>query len=237
MRKQVACLKQCLSPHKRICQVNLDSIQQEMKSVFAEWGLPQSMKFDNGSPFGDPGKEFVPVLCLWLKGLGIQPIWNRTRTPQDNAKVERMQGVSASWSQAKDAQNLDHLRTNLEQACIFQREKYPTRILKNRTRLEVYPNLLENSRKFDPEKFDFGQVAAFLESFCFHRRVSQVGQVNIANRRIQAGRKYARQNVYVKYNAQEHLWEILDEQNKLIRTQPALFSSDSIQNVSAFCKS
>jgi transposase InsO family protein len=61
--------------------------------MFHQWGQPQCLRVDNGLPFGDPGSDLVPVLSLWLIGLGIDVLWNRPYQATDNAKVERMQGT------------------------------------------------------------------------------------------------------------------------------------------------
>ena len=64
-------------------------MQQTMKQIFEQWGLPSYIRVDNGKPFGDPQRCSIPELGLWLIGLGIEVVWNRPRTPKDNATVER----------------------------------------------------------------------------------------------------------------------------------------------------
>ena len=93
-------------PYKKISEVPLHEIQRALIVIFKSHGIPDWIKVDNGRPFGDPQMELIPPLALWLIGLGIQVIWNRPGTPQDNAKVERSQGVMARWTEYAKSKNI-----------------------------------------------------------------------------------------------------------------------------------
>ena len=67
------------SPWAYISQVPLKAVQTALISVFKQWGQPQAIKVDNGRPFGDPGSDLVPVMALWLIGLGIDVVWRAAR--------------------------------------------------------------------------------------------------------------------------------------------------------------
>lgn len=205
-----------------------------MEKAFEAWGLPKAMKFDNGLPFGDPHRSFVPALALWLTGLGIKVIWNRTRTPQDNAKVERMQGVTARWSEARKCSGIGQLRHNLEKACEFQREKYPTRVLKGIPRIVAFPELKEKRRPYSPELFDIQKVKEFLGKGIWERKVSQVGQVEFANKSFYLGKANARQLTYATYLSGTHEWSFEDAHGKKMGLVSAEFTAASIKDLSAF---
>ena len=176
----------------------------------------------------------MPALTLWLTGLGIKVIWNRPRTPQDNAKVERMQGVTEKWSRAKTCAGMGELRQNLEQACKFQREKYPTRVCKGLPRTKAFPRLAEGGRPYFPEQFDFEKVKQFLAMGMWERKVSQNGVVEFGNRRYSVGRKMAGQFAYISYHPDTHQWNFQDKHGKMTRLVPAEFTSESIQSLTAF---
>src|SRR5882672_9423518 len=125
MRKWAVRWTQEFSPFSRIVQVPLESIRQVLLSIFHKWGLPKVIKTDNGSPFGVPTRDVVPVMSLWLKGWGIHPVLNRPRRPQDNAKVERMQGTSCRWAEVDKASNAKDLQDRLNRVIIDSLEKYP----------------------------------------------------------------------------------------------------------------
>lgn len=68
-----------------------ETIQQALKEVFKEYGLPRCMRSDNGSPFGSPSAVLgISRLSAWLISLGIQIHLIRPGHPQDNGGHERM---------------------------------------------------------------------------------------------------------------------------------------------------
>lgn len=202
--------------------------------VFSRWGTPQAMKFDNGAPFASPDRQSIPALSLWLVGLGIKVVWNRPRMPQDNAKVERIQGMSLSWSGARTAQDLESLRERLRAVCTFQRETYPSRVCANRPRLQKYPRLLDGGQRFRPEAFDLAKVRDFLAQGVWERNVSRTGQINLHGRRWSVGRKYQNMQLSITYNREGNCWECRDNKGNIAQTLPALFDAESIINLTAF---
>ncbi len=192
------------------------------------------MKFDNGTPFGDPNKHFVPPMALWLTGLGVEVVWNRSRTPQDNAKVERMQGLTAKWSEARKCDGIETLAVRLEEACRFQREEYPTRTCKGSTRIKAFPQLGRILKPFAEVEFDIDKVKQFIAKGIWERKVSSTGQVYLASKRLYLGKKHNGQNTYAQYIHESHEWVFSDKHGQIIRTFPADFNSESIQDLSAF---
>jgi transposase InsO family protein len=77
-------------------QVDRRAVQAALRGFFAHWGLPATMRVDNGQPWGT-GDDLPAELALWLVGLGIAVHWNRPRHSQDNAVVERAHGVCQRW--------------------------------------------------------------------------------------------------------------------------------------------
>jgi len=60
------------------------------KRVFKEYGLPEYIKSDNGSPFATIGLGRVSRLSIWWIKLGIHPILIEPGRPSQNGKHERM---------------------------------------------------------------------------------------------------------------------------------------------------
>lgn len=73
------------------------------------------MRVDNGEPLGSPQHNTTSALALWLIGIDIDMIFNKPRCPQANAKVERMQDISARWADLYKAQNIIQLIGSLKQ--------------------------------------------------------------------------------------------------------------------------
>ena len=76
------CLKACLREDEI-------SVRNALEEVFLEYGLPEAMTMDNGSPWkGSPGQRFSK-LTIWLMRLGIKIGHSRPYHPQTQGKDER----------------------------------------------------------------------------------------------------------------------------------------------------
>lgn len=65
-------------------------VQAALDRIFAEIGLPEAIRTDNGVPFGSIGAGGLSRLSVWLLKLGIEPRFTRPGKPQDNGRHERM---------------------------------------------------------------------------------------------------------------------------------------------------
>ena len=197
-------------------------MQAELRAIFARWGLPERIRVDNGAPWG-PGGDLPPALALWLIGLGIEVIWNRLGHSQDNSKVERTHGVTARWAEPERCQGPAALQRQVDWALEIQREKYPS--INGQSRAEAYPTLLQGARPFDPAQeqimWNLGRVCAFLARGVWSRRVSKVGRISLYNRDYPVGRRYARQDVSVRFDVLSREWVILDHQGNEIKRHTA----------------
>ena len=215
------------SPWAYISQVPLKLVQTALIAVFQQWGQPQAIKVDNGRPFGDPGSDLVPVMALWLIGLGVDVIWNRPRQPTDNAKVERMQGVTANWAEPEQCADRAMLQRHLDQATHIQRSRYRCRRLKGQTRAEAYPALLSGGVAYAAEAFELRRVLRFLAQGSWVRKVSKVGQIDFYGQRWQAGAAYRRQQVCLALDPSSQHWVVSDEEGHEIKRFAADFISAS----------
>lgn len=186
------------------------------------WGHIKCFRFDNGRPFGDPKRETISPLALHLIARGCQVMFNPPRTPTKNAKVERCQGTTGKWADAKNAANIEVFRQNLDYAVIAQRERFPTRVCAGKTRVEFYPSLLSNPRKFNSLDFDKNRVYRFLLKGQWYRKVSQVGQISLFAKNYQVGFAYRKQEITIKLSFHEDYqqlyWQCYDAQQQLIKS-------------------
>lgn len=58
--------------------------------VFREYGVPEVIRTDNGSPFRSHAVGGLSQLAVWWIRLGIRLEWTRRRHPEDNGAHERM---------------------------------------------------------------------------------------------------------------------------------------------------
>jgi transposase InsO family protein len=196
--------------------------------IFKTRGVPECIKVDNGRPFGDPKLELIPPLALWLIGLGIKVIWNRPATPQDNAIVERSQGVMGNWTEYNTCKDTFELQLRLWKEAEFHNLHFPIRRKGNKTRIELFPQLLHIGTEWNPANFKLNRALIFLAKGDWQRKVSALGQVSIYGQRFSVGTQYKHQKVSVKLNPRKNCWNIFDDKGELIKTHPSPFSAKSI---------
>jgi transposase InsO family protein len=66
-----------------------ETVRRELEVVFQEYGLPDSMLMDNGSPWGNDWVHVYTPFVAWLLRLHIQVLHGRPRHPQTQGKLER----------------------------------------------------------------------------------------------------------------------------------------------------
>lgn len=184
---------------------------------FTKWGMPKSIRIDNGKPMGDPQRKSVPPLALWLEATGVQVIFNRPRQPTDNATVERMQRTTKNWAEVKDCRDVKQLTKRLKQSCVIQRDVYKVSRMKNRTRKEVFPQLYHNKRKYNSSDFDSQKAYQRLEKWTFTRQTSAVGTFSLYSQVYYLGKAYTKQYVLAKFDTQKKEWQIFDAQGGFIK--------------------
>ncbi len=218
-------------PRKKISEVAVRKIQQELISIFKNRGIPRWIKVDNGRPFGDPRLDLIPPLALWLIGLGIKLIWNRPATPQDNGVVERSQGVMGNWTEMAKCKDIHQFQFRLWKQADFHNLYFPIRRKGNKTRIELFPKLLHTPRHWNPKDFKLKRVLIFLAKAQWERKVSTNGQIRIYGQRFSVGMQYKHQKVSLKLDPRKNLWNTFDASGNLIKKQPSPFSDKSIWNL------
>ena len=76
-----------------ICHYKPDykSVKSAYTRVFKEYGLPEFLHTDNGTPFASiRSPRRFSKLCYWLVDLGITPVFSDPASPQQNGRHERM---------------------------------------------------------------------------------------------------------------------------------------------------
>lgn len=216
MSLRVASLTHPFSPHGKISQVKVEKVKRKMQSIFIRWGMPRQIKIDNGRPFGDPLRQGLPPLALWLIGLGIGVIWNRPRTPQDNAKVERCQGTLGKWTEYEKLKSTEALQLALDRESNFYNQVFRDRRKNNTTRLERHPNLMHTRKLYCSGSFKESRVLSFVAKGCWMRQVSTNGQVSIAGERFSVGQALAGQIVKLNFDAEQKVWRVRNSSDKLV---------------------
>lgn len=208
-----------------------------MITVFERWGLPERIKTDNGYPVVYTGARDVPTpLRLWLIGLGIDAVANRPRRPQDNGTVENLQGTSCRWVNPGQFRCPEDLQRGLNEVAREQREVYRLRAKDDLTRLQLFPQLETNPRRWTGEDsmFDIERVYDWLEKIRISRRVYSNGRVSFGNFDFQAGTKYKGKNVIITFDRKDKMWHVkLDDDGSHIKSVKGLIiTKESVLNLS-----
>jgi len=66
------------------------TVKKHFERAFGEYGLPDSIRTDNGSPFASTGIGGLSRLSVWWIRLGIYPDFIEPGKPQQNGRHERM---------------------------------------------------------------------------------------------------------------------------------------------------
>jgi hypothetical protein len=200
------------------------------RRVFAEWGLPEQIRVDNGHPWGS-AHDLPPALALWLIGLGIAVNWNPPHQPWCNPKVERSNGVTQQWAEPHACPDHPSLEQHLEWAARIQRQEYPS--IQGRSRLEAHPELRRVERPYrvedEPALWDLSRVDAFLAQGVWYRRADRYGQISLYNRNRSLGKGYGGQEVAVRFDPKERHWVVSDlEGNEIVRLSAPELSRERI---------
>jgi transposase InsO family protein len=70
--------------------ISLDHTKRHFTRLFREYGLPQRIRTDNGTPFASSAIARLSALSVWWIKLGIYPEQIEPGKPQQNGKHERM---------------------------------------------------------------------------------------------------------------------------------------------------
>lgn len=224
------------SPYGRICQVPLEEFRQKLIGVFHRWGKCGAMRVDNGEPLGSPQLNVISSMAMWLIGIDIDMIFNKPRCPQANAKVERMQDVSARWADIHKAANVQQLQKNLDKEALIQRAFFPLSRSNNKTRLALFPELETSRRHFDDKFFDEKRVYQYLGKKIYVRKVATNGMVTHFGQKIAVGQKYKREFVEIKLDSQKLTWAIYLKGQMIKELKPTNLYKENIQNLTVYVK-
>lgn len=222
---------------RTVSEINQRAAIKSVNKCFQRWGMPESIKIDNGWPFVNPNNTDEPTKAkLWWAGLGIKIIQNTPRCPQQNGVVEALQGILCNWSNPKGQESLVDLQKRLNQESFFQREQYLRPAQGHKTRLKQFPELEQNPRNYNPYDFDMQLVYQYLNKYVWPRKVKQKGSIKLFSNEIYIGSKYKHQTTFVTLDPIEIKWLIKDRKGNLLNTSTkGIPSEEEIKNF-ALCQ-
>ena len=227
MKLRAVIYRQGFSPQKIVEALDAAQICQAVNEAMAEWGCPKRIKIDNGLPLVPGGNKDIPTLTqLWWIGLGIEVKLNDANTPQQNGTVEGLQGICYRWSNPAAYQDMASFQQRINETNRIQREVYRIRKQGDKTRRELFPELWQNSRQYDPENFNIQKVCDNLATKVWERKVNKGGNFQFWATVIYIGPKFEGQTVTITYDPSERQWFIRAKDGRLLRTYTKEFFTE-----------
>jgi hypothetical protein len=192
------------------------------RRVFAEWGLPEKIRVDNGAPWGS-WSDLPPVLALWLIGLGIEVWWNTPRRPQENGVIEHSQGLAKRWGEPNACKSTRQFQSRINHEDYVQREVYPS--IHGKPRITVFPELRHSGRRYsirrEQRQWDWQRVLTHLSGYAVRRQVDSAGKIGIYGSKLYVGVIHKRKSVYVQFDPDRIEWIVSDPRGNQLRSLPA----------------
>lgn len=198
-----------------------------MEAAFREYGLPDAIRSDNGSPFATPGLGGLSELSVWWIKLGIRPERIRPGKPQQNGRHERMHRTLKQATACPPAANLRLQQIHFDH---FRQEynwERPHAALGMQTPAELYVASARSypSRLREPEYADGWEI----------RGVSSCGRMRWWTAKIFVGRALSGETVGLEPidDGQWRVWfyeypiGILDERRRVIRRLDDRLTADA----------
>jgi putative transposase len=193
------------------------SVRSVMEAAFREYGIPVSMRTDNGEPFASVGLAGLSKLSVWWLKLGIQPERIPPGKPQHNGRHERMHRTLKQATARPPAANLRKQQVAFDNF----REEYncqrPHEALDLQTPAEFYEPSCRSypSRLLEPEYPDDWEV----------RGVRECGRMRWWSSNIFVGKLFGGERIGME-PVEDGWWKLwffqtplglLDERNKVVR--------------------
>jgi putative transposase len=153
-------------------------VQPIFEAVMREYGLPEAIRTDNGTPFACVGLGGLTELSIWWLRLGIRLERSRPGCPQDNGRHERMHRTLKAETASPPQTNLTAQQRVFDAFRQEYNEERPHEALGGSTPSQIY---LPSTRDF-PERLPEVEYAPGWQT----RQVRPSGQI-----------KWKGQSVYV----------------------------------------
>ena len=173
------------------------AVRTEFERVFEQYGLPEAILVDNGSPFAStrsPGG--LTTLSAWWVSLGIKLLQNRPAHPEDNGGHERMHLDMRYDVEDVAADDLDAQRIAIRKWRATFNHIRPHEALEMRVPAEVYK---PSRRRFT------GPKRCWYPGDCDVRKVGTRGYIKYKGAARYIGLALAGQSIGLRHTAEDEV--------------------------------
>jgi transposase InsO family protein len=178
-----------------------EAVQAALITVFRQYGLPNRLLTDNGSPWGHTGEQPYTVLTVWLIRVGIRISHSRPYHPQTMGKDERFHGSlnrevlqQAQW---RDPAHLQQAFDRWRQVYNHDRPHEALELAVPATRYE--PSLRAYPEILPPIEYDTGVTV---------RKVQQKGEVHFQGQVFEVSRAFRGYPVGLAPTKEDGIYEV-----------------------------
>jgi putative transposase len=204
---------------RAVAQTNGDNVRGQFTAAFQEFGMPRTLRTDNGPPFASVGLGGLSKLAVWLIRLGITPERSRPAHPQDNGSHERMHRTLKQETANPPRSNPREQQKAFNHFQAEFNDERPHESIGMKTPTEVYePSLRPFPRKLPELEYPAGSAT---------RLVLGNGTIKVQNKQIYASNALIGQPVRLEETESgQNVWYgpvllgELDLKNELIRRVP-----------------
>jgi hypothetical protein len=178
------------------------TVQAELTAIFRQYGLPERMLMDNGSPWGSDALHRHTWLTVWLLELGVAVSHGRPYHPQTQGKDERFhRTLTAEVIGRRAFADLAECQHRFDAWRVVYNTQRPHEALELATPAARY---VPSPRPFPEtiEPFDYGPGAIV-------RRVDEDGWLSFRNRPLKLGRAFADHRIALRPADQEGCFDVL----------------------------
>jgi transposase InsO family protein len=161
---------------RHLDRMSYELVKMQFERVFREYGLPEVIRTDNGTPFASRGLGGLSRLSYWWIRLGIYPERIEPGHPEQNGRHERMHKTLKDHTARPPAGNLVQQQRRFNEFRVEYNEHRPHEALEMRTPSQCYR---KSPRSFPsrlrqvtyPEHIKVRLVYPHGDIYCFGNRI------------------------------------------------------------------
>jgi len=184
------------------------TVQTQLTDLFRQFGLPERMLMDNGSPWGDDREAPYTILGAWLLRLGIAISHGRPYHPQTQGKDERFNRT------LKEELIQRYTLVDLEECqAAFDDWWYTYNYIRPHDALALRPPASRYHSSSHPFPEFLPPIVYDLADFV--RKVDKSGKIYFHNHHFQVGKAFRYQPVALRHTEQDGLFHVFFCQQKV----------------------